>query len=362
MKVVFGKYESYYLKGIAIVMMFYHHLFGFSSFIKEDNYFVSTVIGGYNIELILATFCKLCVGIFAFTTGYAMFVQKEKYDLFKNRMKKVLQFLVHYWIIYFIFIIIGMIFNEPLPSLKRMILQCFGITTGTGFDWKYQSTIHPIFAWYVSFYCLFMIVYPFLKKLCRFNFIADNIILFVVLNGIYIAVLKQPYFECHKVILDILSRFALWGHISMMGYLFAKYNILDLVNKMTHKIRPMILFSISIVIVMIMIVLRWKFGSVIKYSFSYDVLYTPILICSLLVIVNCIHFKPLKICLIELSRCSTSMWFLHALYFTPLSTFQWMAYCFKSPIIILITTLISMYVFSRVIDWVVRKIQRKICC
>ena len=177
--------------------------------------------------------------------------------------------------------------------------------------------------------------------------------MFLVLNGVYIFVLKQPYFECHKVVLDILSRFALWGHIAMMGYSSAKYNVLDWLNQYTNKLKPWFLFAVAIFVTGILIVLRYRSGATYKYSISYDVLYSPILIYCLLIIVNFIKLKPICLTLTELSKQSTYMWFLHALYFTPLSSFQWIAYKFESPFLILVTTLLTMYLLSTIIDMVV---------
>ena len=60
--------QSVMLQGLAAAMMLYHHLF-----IRPDMLFVeySTILGETR-EIRLALFCKLCVAIYAFVSGYGM--------------------------------------------------------------------------------------------------------------------------------------------------------------------------------------------------------------------------------------------------------------------------------------------------
>ena len=60
--------QSVMLQGLAAAMMLYHHLF-----IRPDMLFVeySTLLGETR-EIRLALFCKLCVAIYAFVSGYGM--------------------------------------------------------------------------------------------------------------------------------------------------------------------------------------------------------------------------------------------------------------------------------------------------
>ena len=68
------------LHGIAILMMIYHHLFigGNALYVNEGKSILSVfdfinLTGSGSAQLGFAWFCKLCVAIFAFTSGYAMY-------------------------------------------------------------------------------------------------------------------------------------------------------------------------------------------------------------------------------------------------------------------------------------------------
>lgn len=171
--------------------MFFHHFFGFSTWLTTDNYFVHTYIGGRCIESDIAAFCKICVAIYAFVSGYALFVQNSNAKNIKSIIKRIFSFLSNYWVIFCVFILFGIIFNEPFPPIDRFLLQCVGVTTATGFNWDYFNAIHPVFAWYVSFYILFLVISPLLAKICRFNFIID---LFLITGVLFVFVVGHIYY------------------------------------------------------------------------------------------------------------------------------------------------------------------------
>lgn len=347
----YGKREANLIKGIALIMMFAHHLFGFRSWILEENMYQGLVYHGKIIEQLIATFFKLCVGLFSFTTGYAMFVQKDKYSRFSYCVKKAVTFLIHYWVIFAVFLIVGVMIHEPLPGLCRLIQQCFGLCTATGFDKRYWVTIHPIFAWYVSFHLIFLLLHPLLRKLSKWNFWFDTLVYFVVLHGTYIFLVKQPYITIHPNLYDIAKRFALWGMIGMLGYLFAKYQIFERLDSLIRRwlSQPLILI-LGFLAVLGMFYARYKGGAYIKYAISYDTLYVPFLIYIIVTYLNAIHCSVLEKVLMLLSRHSMNMWFLHALFFTPNYKLQWIAYFPKYPILILLWTLFLMLLCSMLIE------------
>ncbi|EMH4030099.1 acyltransferase family protein, partial [Serratia marcescens] len=64
-----SKEKSELIKGIAIVMMLFHHLFGYPSRIAS-NIEVQHLFESFDIEFNVGGFCKICVPIFLFISGY----------------------------------------------------------------------------------------------------------------------------------------------------------------------------------------------------------------------------------------------------------------------------------------------------
>lgn len=282
-----------------------------------------------------------------------MFVREEDYNNLTFRIKKIISFLQNYWVVYFIFLMIGVIFKEPLPSAKLVIFQLFGVRTATGYDWKYFSTIHPVFAWYVSFYCLFLLVFPLLKKLAGRTFVIDNIVYFLVLNVLYILMKDYIWVNMPLEIDCILDRFTVWGGVGMVGYLFAKYNFFEKIDKKVKSVvKGIPLLMLCILIIGIMIVTRYKIGvTIVKDTLmSWDLVYTPILIYTFIVVLKSLNNKYLEKVLESLSYHSTNMWFLHGMFFTPMKKLQYIVYFPKNPLLILCLALLLMFTFSMILE------------
>ena len=64
------KSDSLRLKGVAMLMMFFHHLYCQVS--RFDGYEISFSPFGQDAVVDVAMFFKLCVSIFAFVSGYGL--------------------------------------------------------------------------------------------------------------------------------------------------------------------------------------------------------------------------------------------------------------------------------------------------
>ena len=361
MQFTFGKKESQLIKGVAIIAMFYHHFFGFPTWRTTDCFFFKTYIGERCIESDIASFCKICVAIYAFVSGYALFVKNYSLKNIKLLLKRILTFLCGYWMICFVFILFGIMFNEPFPPLERFVLQCFGVSTATVFNWDYFDAIHPVFAWYVSFHILFIIFSPLLAKLCRYNFLIDLFLITAILFGVnYLSYSILP--ENFSVINILIKTFATWGHIGMIGFLFAKYGVFNYIHTVLSKYLGDIMQFILLVFVIGYIYYLWTYeGKIFMFEndnikVSYFAIYTPVFIYAIIYIINYINCRVINSILVCLSRESTNMWFLHGLFFTPKKTIQWIAYLPRHPLFILIWTLFLMYCCSVVIRKIIESI------
>lgn len=89
------------LKGIAILMMLFHHAF------LESGYFVDFSVGGSGIISSVALQFKCCVSIFVFLSGYGLtrkyhdIQHVSLYSFYRNRFVKLM---LNYWFIWLIFV------------------------------------------------------------------------------------------------------------------------------------------------------------------------------------------------------------------------------------------------------------------
>lgn len=359
MQFAFGKQQAQQMKGIAIIAMFFHHFFGFPTWLAPENNFVHTYIGQRCLESDIASFFKICVGIYAFVSGYALFVQGNKHSGIKHIAKRAFKFLTGYWLIFLLFILFGLLFSEPLPPFSRLLQQCFGVSTATGFNWAYFDTIHPVFAWYVSFYLLFLFISPLLAKICRFGFVWDCLIITVVLFGGSYLINSLLPLDPNGAIIKLITAFATWGHIGMTGFIFAKYDVFSVVHKKAEKYLNSTVRYLLLAVLLFAMFFLWNVKNTVYLyespllKISYLSIYTPIFIYAVICFLNRLQSKTINIVLTKLAQESTNMWFLHGLFFTPNKTIQWLAYLPKYPILILLWTLLLTYLCSLAIRYTV---------
>lgn len=136
--------ESNFLKGIALLLLLIHHLF----YIQNGQYDDVTIIG-YGAVHIFGLFCKVCVAIFVFLSGYAcakttqIASASDVWNFYKRRLKKLF---LNYWFIWLLFVPVGMIvFGRTFTDVYRepralnFILDFFGLLNITG-QYGYNPT------------------------------------------------------------------------------------------------------------------------------------------------------------------------------------------------------------------------------
>lgn len=122
---LFDKRQTNIAKGIAILLLLWHHLF-FNNPEAYDLFSSFFIIKGIPIESLISTIFKVCVAVFLFLSGYGLYISynsftkkvinsKNKYNIkydfvfIKNHLLKLMS---NYWIIYIIFVGMGFFFNR----------------------------------------------------------------------------------------------------------------------------------------------------------------------------------------------------------------------------------------------------------
>lgn len=146
----FTKKDSQALKGDAILMMLFHHL-----------YLSSSLFGAYEVDfspftedsvVVFSLYLKICVSVFVFISGYgltkAIKAQNENYTLSKLQFKtyirtRLIKLLSGYWFVYIcVFIFSFIMDNRPFwvyfngrtsyadysEGIVHMIIEMLGLT------------------------------------------------------------------------------------------------------------------------------------------------------------------------------------------------------------------------------------------
>lgn len=359
-----GKEETLIIYGIAILLMIWHHLFIEPAWYSDGVEIRSTL--GNKVQVIttfLACFGNICVSIFAFVSGYALYVNSNKFSL-KKQIAKLFQFLTAYWLVLFVFYIIGYLNNDEFPSSKTLITNLFGLGTG-----PLEHYINCSFAWYVAFYIQFIFLSPFLLSIFqkRSKFI-DLIACIFILTLVYVSRNWNEFL--HPCVAQFFS-YSYPFIVVIIGILVAKYKIINRIHsKLASFSKTTILFD-SIIIFACLIIGRLILTNMIKDSFqSHNFFYislldgfiTILIISIILEVFSRYNVKKFRSILIFIGSISTFLWFFHGIFFTGNNFMQKELYFIKEPFLIflicLILTVPISFILSTVHKYLYSKIKR----
>ena len=154
-RLAFTKTQTNVLKGVAILMMMWHHCFLSG---RYQGYDISFFPLGESRVTTIAAFCKICVTVFAFISGYGLYLsyQQDGERLSTPRWmgRRLVKVLSGYWVIFVAAMVVCMaIDRSPMEfyfsqgrygGLVKVLLDFFGLSNlfGTSnfcYTWWYMS-------------------------------------------------------------------------------------------------------------------------------------------------------------------------------------------------------------------------------
>ena len=174
-------HDTNILKGLAILLLLWHHLFFKNSGLYNDLCIFKSL---YLVNQ-TGIFSKVCVSIFVFLSGYGLTVKAEKNGIIKlkefyyHRFKKLL---FNYWLIWIIFVPISIfVFERTFSSvygnniIPQLITDLLGVH-----KWFFKSHCYNATWWFYSCIIGLYFLFPFIYKLLKIDPITPFIAAIVV--------------------------------------------------------------------------------------------------------------------------------------------------------------------------------------
>ena len=165
----FTKDHTLCMKGIAILLMFFHHNYlGPERWLDSPiNFFPFTE----DIFVYVAKFCKICVGLFVLLTGYGMTVScknriKTNYDMRKYILNRYLSLMLGF-ILVFLIIQIASIFTGRFEYIygKGTYAWIYFVIDALGLAHLFDTPTFCPTWWYMSLAVLLIILFPLFRGL-----------------------------------------------------------------------------------------------------------------------------------------------------------------------------------------------------
>lgn len=306
------KEQSKALQGIAILMMLYHHLFSTPEALGIP-YISLLHFGEINVELKMAWFFKICVGIYAFISGYGLCKSlylnnlnksTDKFYLtcineYKLIIKKLWSFYTQYWLVFIIFVPIGFIFFNKIFIFDEFILNFIGLSSSYNGAW-----------WYVYQYLKMLMILPVIDMFfVVYKDKKQNIIKYSIYGFLFILVIAE-------YIINKDQFYAIFNYFQpafllcfIIGYFLSRFNVLELISRFISKN----LFNVlGIILLVFVIVLRVKMAKDAS-SAGLDFIFAPCFCIGSLCLLN--YLKKLNRLLIVIGSYSTYMWLVHVFFY-----------------------------------------------
>lgn len=180
---MFNKNETTKVKGIAILLLLFHHLFYSPERVQQSG--IKFLLLSESLIEPVATAARICVWVFVFLSAYGLSYQYKRHKGEENPMQFILKHWISlmksYWIIYVIIFILYRIFvGNPLQvyenDLKKVFLDFMGWA-----DFFHTPMLTGVW-WYMCFAQLLIIVMPIVYIYCEKLGTAGFIIGFLVLQ------------------------------------------------------------------------------------------------------------------------------------------------------------------------------------
>jgi hypothetical protein len=315
---IFSRNMTAISKGLAIVLMVYHHLFAFPNRIANVDYAPIMMVDNMPLDQLIGEFGKLCVAIFLFLSGlglYKSFQSKHRFT-FRHGFIRAINFFTIYWLIFFIFIPIGLKYFDDTVRYawdpKLFIYNLFALIHTYNGEW-----------WFISVYIELVLLFPLIVKLIEKSPTLVSYLSFILLFLSAFFLHMDEFFsnlELVQIAINHLGTLFQWQIMFITGIYFSKYYLFERIDAFFSKVHlnSKIVFILLLVLFFYFRQYSFKFiietrGSEINGIYNYsDFILAPMVIFSFVKLVQ--NITILERLFLLLGRHSTIIWLTHTFF------------------------------------------------
>lgn len=305
----FSREETKMMKGIAIILMLYHHLFAFPERFPESISYISTfALAGNTISYWIGCFGKICVALYLFLGGYGTYLSAQKSESIDKLVgRKIKNLYLVYWKVFLVFIPLCMALNvsRVTKNVETLIWNFTGLRTSYNGEW-----------WFFTPYVILLVLFPLLYRFLSVKKeIWIDLVKVFALNAFIQFII--PVVVCMPFTGNFSSSL-FWSTLNgglaqlpvfAMGCFFAKYDLLSQIKRKSSE--NYWYFGIAVLSLPLTFYMRKKTG----YLFNaYDLVYAPLIVISASIVLENKLLSPISKVLIKIGNQSTIIWLTHSFY------------------------------------------------
>lgn len=337
------KRETNILKGIGIILMYFHHLF----YLKDNyiSYNIDFGVLGESRTVIISQMCKVCVAVFVFASSYGItkslnsrYNESTQVSYSNYCVERYLKLMSGFWFIWLVAQLTSCIGDrykiygqDIILRIKYTVIDFFGSANALG-----TPSLNATW-WYMPFAILLIFIMP-----CIWMVVKK-----IGIGSLIIALFLPVYMGT-----NISNSINFYMFTIVLGILLAENNVLENIKeKITFSIPKTMGVSIILVFVLLLLLyMRYKAVSVVVVAL-YDGLFTLVLcFFSMNISIIPVVGKALEFIGVHSMNMFLTHTFIKAYYFQDFS-YQW-----KYPWLILLVLLVDTLIISVIIEWIKKSI------
>ncbi|MEG1458089.1 MAG: acyltransferase family protein [Acetivibrio sp.] len=215
----FSKQDTQIGKGIAVVLMLFHHLFAFNNRIMFP---VTSLLPRFPIDFlsILSQFGSICVSLFVLLSGIGIYKVSQKQNVTPWRIHHLKVLLFRYLLVFFICVPVGFVFFGKSFQLGEFFSNLFLLSFSYNKEW-----------WFLRIYVELLLFSPFLIHIIKKDpWKGTFLSLCLNLTGLYIRFRFPSNF-----LLKEISNLLLWQFIFVLGCLLAAFEVYEKIGFFLEK-------------------------------------------------------------------------------------------------------------------------------
>lgn len=308
------KTDTTLLKGVAIVCMLMHHLWGFPDRIAGELRFLFHISNQSSL-IYFGAFGRICISFFFFLGGYGLYISSKgkPFDLI-GRAKKLF---FSYWKVFLVFIPIAFLFfrNQPVYSIaedichhyevfswKEFVQNFLAVTTSYNWEWWFQRS-----------YMIALVSFPLVRKIVDRTSLPVSLFLAVVCSILVTNVVPAlgtldilGTMENNTLYSLLFCQKAPFIACFWMGVVTAKEMLLTRLHRSLqdhHLLHPVT----DVLVICSIIYLRTT-----AWGDFLDIFYVPVLCVVIIDVLK--HARVLPKIFLKLGKYSTNMWLIHSFF------------------------------------------------
>ncbi len=347
----FSKRDSKTLKAIASILMLAHHCFRNLQTLEDFN--VVTIMG-IDTLVYFGNFCKICVSLFVFVSGYGLFLAFNKlYDKHLFSLKAILKEIIiryvklmrDYWVVALISYVVMQILTGKtfkcffenksfLDGLSQIVMNFLGFDDMLGFSNDFNGAW-----WYMSFAIFLLFIAPIVVIMLRKSRFTRYLLFvsIIIFPRLFLTRDNATTHYYQFLFAYILGSYS--AYRNLLGNI--KYKCFQISNTRFKSIIIFVLFSLIFVI-------SYEVRKFLPYKYYFDIVWG--IVPFIFIVYAYLYFFPYIYKIGDfIGHYSTYIFLIHL--FVKNDLLYDMLYSLQYPILIILVLLIICILIGIIVDW-----------